>query len=239
MKKRTLIEENESLLPVLSRDLKSYKPLLEKVRVTFEKLDLESFTDANLKEVVITGTRNIEVEFESKMKAQLKKAGVTSTVIQENMMNGSRGIFQAFKDAVGSLKNYIPKRMWNEINYILPLDKITYENELFFISGEDQENILEDKGRIYLDTESEHRLYEKLNQFIKSFEALRADLEVANFPIKEIGSIAHHFLTLKNEKYSVTPNMIKGALERHEKRKEFEQKRMERYEKRLELTTNN
>ncbi len=235
MKKRTLIEENESLLPILSRDLKSYKPLLEKVRVTFEKLDLESFTDATLKEIAITGTQNIEEKFEAKMKAQLKKAGITSTVIQENMMNGSRDIFQAFKDAAGSINNFRPKRTWNEISYTLPLDKITYKNELFLISEDDQENILEEKGRIYLETEAEYRLYENLNQFIKAFDTLRTDLEAANFPIKEVGSVEHHFLATKDNEYQIRPGMIRSALEHYERTQKRQKENEERNERRNEI----
>lgn len=69
---RILIHENKNLLSEIKTDLKQYLPLLEKVKKSYEGLQLGNFTNDILKEIVNNGTRQIENYLMNPLKIKLR-----------------------------------------------------------------------------------------------------------------------------------------------------------------------
>ena len=79
---KQLLHENSNLLNEISFDLKQYLPLLEQVKITYENLQLEKFSDEILKEIVNTGTGQIEKLFNDSLNNQIEKSGISNTILK-------------------------------------------------------------------------------------------------------------------------------------------------------------
>lgn len=183
-KERILIKEDRDLLKTICRDFSEYVPLLNKVKESYENLELGDFTQDIYKEIIDFGANKSLQKFNSSMINQFDKANITSTIIRSSMMSDTLNIRESFKISVQELKSFKPfniSKMIGQRYDFLKLHQITYENGRFFISDENEENILEQSCRTYLTTERDHLLFEKVKTFSNSYKELKKFLLQNNY----------------------------------------------------------
>jgi hypothetical protein len=222
--KRVLLHENSSLLHEISSDLNQFMPLLKEVQNSYESLELGDFTDDILKEVVSTGTKAIELKFTENLKRQIEKLEVTSSVLKENLLSGSKPLFSDFANKVLLLKRFKPETFSRTKH--LKLNFISFQNNTFYLSSENKEQILENECRVYLDNEKEAELYENLKQLIEAYNKVNENLEELNFSFsfnqgKGLKAIENVFLEFNKNSFSIVPHSIKFATNYNENRVKF------------------
>lgn len=212
---KQLLHENSDLLNEISFDLKQYLPLLEQVKITYENLQLEKFSDEILKEIVNTGTGQIEKLFNDSLNNQIEKSGISNTILKNNILKDSEQLYFSFLDKTRELKKFKPET-YSRKNY-LKLKFISYVNGSFILTNENKEQILESECRVYLENEKDLKLYENLKKFIESYNELSDNLKELEFRFsyemgKGLTGVANNFLiTNESHEYSINPGAIKFA----------------------------
>lgn len=212
--KRVLIHEDKNLLDEISSDLKQYQPLLEEVRVNYLALELGNFTNDILKEITQSGIKRIEDNFIENLDKQIDKLEVTNSVLRENLLNGSKPMFQSFSNSVAELKRFKPDTFSRTTP--LRLKFISFKDDEFHLSESDKKEILEVDCRIYLENEKELELHKDLVNFIEAYENVSDNLKglefLSNYRTgEEMSAIRNTFLSFSGGKYSIKPGSIKFA----------------------------
>ena len=215
-KERILLTQDNSLFNEICRDLEQFKPLLNDLKLGFELLEIGSFTNTILKEIVFSGTKGIENKFNEKIDFDFEKLGIKNTLIKENILKGSETILNKFLLCVDETKKFTPATFSREKR--LELKFISFGNGGFTMTNEDKENLLESKCRIYIETNDEHALYEALTKFLNAFNEFDKNLVelglVPNHNANRFGAVAEIFLIPENGKYKVKPESIRWAINR-------------------------
>ncbi|MDD2819715.1 MAG: hypothetical protein PHW29_00480 [Flavobacterium sp.] len=215
-KDRILISQDNSLLNEICSDLRHFKPLLENLKTIYESLEIGDFTPQIYGEIVYSGTGGISERFKASVESDIKKMGVSKSIIKENITSGAETLLNQFVVYVNELKRFRPDTFSRQKN--LNLKCISFNEKGFVITTDDKEDILEAQCRIYIETDAEHELYEALLKFIESFDEFDkniTDLGIINNNIaNRLGSIAEIFLIPKDGKYKVKPESIRWAINR-------------------------
>ena len=230
---RILLEQNDQAYQSMIGELSGYRSSLEDLKVAYEKLQIGDFSEVILKEVISSGSHDIELRFEQEISSQIKRMGITNDVIKDNLTRGNKELFEEFKDASKKVQGLFPHPNGEYPPFHLPLDCISFSDGEFFISPEDQEKLMEKYFRIYLETEEEHRIYNKLKTFLESYTAIEEELKKVKFPFYrqeggQITGLSTHFLRYKEGKFEIKPGMIRVAIEYHEKQEKFQKEHQDR-----------
>lgn len=183
-KERILIKEDRELLNKICRDLPEYITLLNKVKESYEKLELGEFSQKVFNDILSKGPEKTLDKFHSNLIVQFNNAKITSSILRSNMIAETNPIQNEFRNAVTDLKSFKP---YNIKNYIgnrydyIKLHQITYENGRFFISDENEENILEQSCRTYLESDRDKELFEKTKAFANTYKELKSFLLKNNY----------------------------------------------------------
>lgn len=221
---RILLQEDKGLLAEISGDLTQFMPLLEKVKVNYEALELEDFTNDLFKEITLEGVGRIENDFTENLEKQIDKLEVTNSILRENLSNGCKPIFQKFANSVIKLRRFKPDTYSRLVP--LKLKFISYKNNEFFLSEKDKEDILENDCRIYLEDERELKLYKNLENFIGAYKNVKENLKELNFKNdfregEEIAAIRNIFLTHNGGELTIKAGAIKYASKYNENRLKY------------------
>lgn len=214
--KRILIHTDDKLFADIKRDINRFIPRLEKMKTTYEALEMGTFTSDVMTKLKNNGSNSIETEFYQLIKKQLDAAGITLKLIRQNMINGSENTIVEFKNAFREVQTFEPPQYGINQRPVLNFRQISYNNKtkVFEIDAETQGNILETYCRIYLDNENEKNIYDSLQNFVKAQYDVKNSLAVAGYKFKnegyEIQEIAKTFLT-QSPTVSVKPDSIKYA----------------------------
>ena len=215
-KDRILLSQNDSLLNDICSDFKHFKPLLENLKTIYESLEIGAFTSQIYGEIVYSGTAEISKRFKASIESDIKKMGITKSIIKDNVKEGSETLLNQFITYVNELKKFRPNTYSREKQ--LSLKHISFNEKDFVITPEDKENILESQCRIYLETDDEHTIYEDLTKFIAAFEAVEKYITSTGIFINPMASkmsyIETHFLNRNGEKLEIKPDMIKWIVSR-------------------------
>ena len=215
-KERILLSQDNSLLNEICSDLKQFKPLLENLKIIYESLEIGDFTPQIYKEIVYSGTAGISERFESSIESDIKKMGVTKSIIKDNIKEGSETLLNQFVALVNELKRFRPQTFSREKR--LNLKYISFSDKGFVVTSEDKENILEFECRIYIETDAEHKIYEALTKFMDAFNEFDKNIIelglVPNLNANRLGVVAEIFLVPENGKYKVKPESIRWAINR-------------------------
>lgn len=215
-KERILIAQDNSLLSEICSDLTHFKPLLQNLKTVYESLEIGPFTSLVYNEIVYSGTIDIAQRFKASIELDIKKMGVSNSIIKDNITSGSETRLNHFFSYVSELKKFKPDTYSRERR--LNLKYISFNEKGFVITSEDKENILEKECRIYIETDSEHTLYQDLMTFLDAFhnfDAKLLELGITNSPFaNRLGAIAEIFLLPKDGKYEINPKSVKWALNR-------------------------
>lgn len=212
---RILIQENKNLLFEISSDLKQYLPHLDKVKKSYENLQLGNFSNEILKEIIKSGTAKIEKLFNESLNDQIEKAGISNTIVKSNLLKGSEQLYFSFLENTRELKRFKPET-YSRRNF-LKLNVISYLNGSFTLTDENKEQILENECRTYLENEKDFELYENLKKFIEAFNTVNENLKELEYRFsyekgKGVTAIENTFLmTNENDEYSINPGSIKFA----------------------------
>lgn len=222
--KRILLQENASLLREISSDLNQYVPLLKEVKSSFELLELSPWSNDILKEIVLTGANGIEKRFTEHLANQIEKTQLTSSILKENILSGSKSLFQDFAQKVSLLKKFKPDT-YSRQKY-LKLNFISYENNIFYLSDENKEQILENECRVYLENKSELELYNDLTNLIEAYNKVTNNLNKLKFKFnfnhgRGMQGIENVFLKYNDNSFEVFPDSIKFAVNHYENRLRF------------------
>ncbi len=215
-KDRILISQDNSLLNEICSDLRHFKPLLENLKTIYESLEIGDFTPQIYGEIVYSGTGGISERFKASIESDIKKMGVSKSIIKENITSGAETLLNQFVVYVNELKRFRPDNFSRQKN--LNLKCISFNEKGFVITSDDKEDILEAQCRIYIETDAEHELYGALLKFIESFDEFDkniTDLGIINNNIaNRLGAVAEMFLMPENGKYKVKPESIRWAINR-------------------------
>lgn len=223
--KKVLIYENSDLLGEIITDLSQFKPLLENVKATFEKLELGNFTNETLKEITEININGIEKIFFQKQEDDCTKMGVANHLIKQNVLKGANELFNEFLIASNNLRKFRPIT-YSRLKALRP-HQISFENNIFYVSSEDKEQILENDCRIYIQTEKEFELYNNINALIEAYNKVNSNLNELQFTYnfsqgKGLTAIQNVFLQFKNENsFEVAPGSISFAINQNENRLKF------------------
>ena len=216
MKKQLIHEDNKLLTQILS-DLKTYTPLLGKMKTSYEVLELGTFNSEVMSEIINHGLKNIEIDFYENIGSQLDNTGITSKAIRESLINSSKAQFTAFKESYSQAFNYTPPQYGLNTRPTLEFNNISFCNDTntFIVNDQMRNEIKENHCRIYLETKEEIALYNALENFVNAQAGVKEILAAANFSFSrqgyEIQEIANVFLT-SNDGIEVNPKAIKPAL---------------------------
>ena len=212
---RILIQENKNLLFEISSDLKQYLPHLDQVKKSYENLQLGNFSNEILKEIIKSGTAQIEKSFTESLNDQIEKAGISNTILKSNILKDSEQLYFSFLENTRELKRFKPET-YSRRNF-LKLNVISYLNGSFTLTDENKEQILENECRTYLENEKDFELYENLKKFIEAFNTVNENLKELEYRFsyekgKGVTAIGNTFLmTNENDEYSINPGSIKFA----------------------------
>lgn len=179
---KELLSENKELLSEILTDLKQFKPHLEEVKRTYEKLELGNFTNDVLKVITTKNINEIDKQYFEKCESDFSILNVSNALIKDNLMKGSHELFNEFLTASNNLRKFRPET-YSRSAQLKPA-QISFENETFFCSELDQENILEVHCRIYIETDKEKKLLESLTNLKQAFDVIFTDLESMNFDFR-------------------------------------------------------
>jgi hypothetical protein len=217
-KERILISQDNSLLNDICSDLRHFKPLLENLKTIYESLEIGPFTSQIYGEIVYSGTGEISKRFRASIEADIKKMGVSKSIIKENITSGAETLLNQFVVYVNELKRFRPDTFSRE--HKLNLKCISFNEKGFVITSDDKEDILESQCRIYIETDAEHELYEALLKFIEAFDEFDkkiVEIGIISSPItNKLGAVAEMFLMSENGKYKVKPESIRWAVNHFE-----------------------
>jgi len=234
-KERILLSQNESLLKDICSDLQHFKPLLENLKTIYESLEIGAFTSQIYGEIVYSGTAEISKRFKASIESDIKKMGVSKSIIKDNIIAGSETLLNQFITYVNELKKFRPDTYSREKR--LNLKYISFNEKGFVITSEDKEDILESECRVYIETDAEHELYEALLKFTNAFHEFDGKVVelglVTNANANKLGSIAEIFLVPENGKYKIKPESIRWAVNR----KSFLKKNMDLHSERTNKET--
>ncbi len=222
--KRVLLKEDKNLLIEICGDLNQYLPLLNKVKKNYDNLEMGAFSNEIFKEIVLKGIVGIEDNFTKYLENQIKKMDVTNSVLIQNLLNGCKPLFQKLADSVNELKKFKPETYSRHTG--LKLKYISFNDEVFCLSINDKEEILEDNCRIYLENEEEKELYDNLTALTEAYDKVTENLNNLNYGSnfnagKGLAAIANSFLELNDNKYSIIPGSIKFATNYNENRLKY------------------
>lgn len=223
--KKVLLHEDRNLMSEISSDLNKYLPLLKEVKKSYENLELGDFTNEIFKELVLHGTKGISQKFNKHLEKQIEKLEVTSSILIENLLTGTKPLITEFENKVFLLKKFKPDT-YSRSSY-LKLDFISYQNNCFYLSDEDKEQILEHDCRVYLESEKEAELYENLKQLIEAYKKINDNLNELEFRFAfnhGIGpsAVQRVFLQVNENDISINPYSIKYAINYNENRLKFD-----------------
>lgn len=212
--KRILIHENKDLMFEICKDLKQYLPQLEQVKKTYENLQLGNFNDDILKQIVRSGTGQIEKQFNESLNDQVEKAGISNIILKDNILKGSENLIFEFLEKIRELKRFKPET-FSRKNY-LKLNVISFQNGTFYLSDENKEQILENECRIYIENEKEQEFFDNLKNFIEAYNKVNENLNELEFKFSYnqgtgVTAIANTFLWLDEKQYSIRPETLKFA----------------------------
>lgn len=209
--KRTLIHEDKDKLNAMLKDLNEMRPILNKVESTYNDLELGNLDNDIFQEILAKGTARIKREYISKEEDQIKKAGITSTRLQKNMMNDADEVFEKFNTQVKSLKAFTATRYGMNNTPHLPKSYITsFKNGGFGVLKEQREEILEEYCRTYLEGPEEHEAYQKFQDFISAFKSFKDHLDKLDFRWNgSLASIENQFLTYENGEPKLKPSITR------------------------------
>jgi hypothetical protein len=214
-KERILIAQDNSLLNDICSDLRQFKPLLEGLKTIYESLEIGDFSPQIYGEIVYSGTSEISKRFRASIESDIKKMGVSKSIIKENITSGAETLLNQFEVYVNELKKFRPETFSRQQK--LNLKCISYNEKGFVITSDDKEDILE-SCRIYIETDVEHELYEALLKFIDAFDEFDKKIVemgiVTNPMANKLGAVAELFLIPENGKYKVKPESISWAINR-------------------------
>lgn len=221
MEKRILIEENVENFKEICKDLKQFMPALNKLKSSFEALEIGAFTNDDFKKIVLLGpTKYIEIYIKS-LNVQLDKLGITNSIMRQNTIKDHESLIETFQKSVSEAKGFYPE-IYSANRPKLTIKYISYENGLFVISKEDKEMILEDFCRTYLENEEEIKFYEIVENLKESFNKYLDVYNTLGIPnSNSFLTITNIFKVDENRKFVIIPGNVKSVFCFKRRREEY------------------
>lgn len=151
---RVLVSEDKDLLNQILKDLKQFLPHLNELKKDFENLEIGEFNEEVFNTLKQKGTLFFEDKFTLKLNKELDKIGAQSMFLRNNMSSNSSVLIEKFKNSYKKVKNFVPETYAGVKRQTLRLEFISYKFT-FFIDEPEQDYILENYCRQYLETETE------------------------------------------------------------------------------------
>lgn len=226
--KRILIKEDRGLLNDIVQDLHRFKPTLSALTGAFEDLYMGvDFSDKIFKDLISNGLSNISISYKANLEKELDKTGVLNPILRKTVLSASEPVFNKFETAYTNLVNYTQPN--NTISRItLTLENISFTDGKFVVTEAEQEILLENHCRVYLETEKEKAFYatittlkDAFNGYFKAFQEYELDHKVQGFYGIET------FLEFNEMDVSIKPESINYGVTISEKEKMKHTERMQ------------
>jgi len=210
-----MFREDTALLANIVSDLAEFKPALVELKEAFEALKIGDFTNEIFKEIIKKGPAGVVDTFEKNLESQLDKMNVTIETLRVSFKTDQRCLTDRFVQAYNKLKAYKLKvRAYASRRYFLGLQDISFIDNAFVVSDADKEAILERCCRVYIETEAEHELLAKMEDYLKAYRKLKGTILkgkfAANFQMSELSRCF-----IENESgVEISKSVFIGMLER-------------------------
>ena len=180
--KRVLIKQDENLLNEMVSDLRGFRPALTALKNAYSELQMGPFNKEAFSDIVKNGFSNVYAKYTTNLESELDKTGVKNPILRKTVLSASEPVFDKFRKAYSDLMDYSPVPSRFNTRPMLQLSQISFNSEVFEVSAEDQEVILEQHCRVYLESEAEKafhstltNLRDALNAYLKDFEDYELD----------------------------------------------------------------
>lgn len=222
MSKRKLIFEDETYPAHLRKNLKAFEPHLNKIKEAFDSLEYEPFSNEILTELITQGVGDLQERCKEKSLQELSKAGITNSVIKNQVVEGITEKVNNLQNALREYRNFFPPRGVYETRRDLRHEDVSFLNGEFTISEADLDKLMEGSGRVYLETEQEHELYGCLNDLLNSFEKVQDILRDAKYtPRTSMSLLEKDLLKRSEEGYRINPAAVKWVLTHYNRMQTF------------------
>ena len=177
--KRILIHEDRELLTNKMDDLRKYASAFNEVKKAYEGLELGDLNNEIYKDLVTgpAGIANIRESFFSELDQTLKGAGLNKEGLRKVHIDQANVEFGKLERAIQELKSIHPDPNAHRRFEALKVENTSYIDGVFQVSAMDQEDILEDDCRVYLESESEIKLHAHLKNVRDSINDLGTFLQ--------------------------------------------------------------
>lgn len=179
---KILLQENEALAAEICKDLKEFLPVLNELKQSFEKLELEPFSDSVFKELVKSGPTMFVNRYVTNLNTELDRLQITSALMRGNAMASHSEQTEGLKEAVRKAKVFKPTLFVSSDRppkALLSIDLITYSDaaDRFYVSDDSIELIMERHCRIYAQTEQQVKFLGIVLGLKKAFDEYRSFLD--------------------------------------------------------------
>jgi hypothetical protein len=209
MENRILIKEDNNLFKKIAVQLKHFIPFLNELKSSFESLEIGNLKNEDYKKIILLGhTYHIDLlkEIINKRLVSLK---ITDLETKEKALNQYEKQIERFKKSIDSLRAFYSDFNTKDTPK-LPLQFISHQNQLFLISKQDKEMILNTYCRVYFDKEEEIKLFNKANVLKENINEYLEILDSAGFNVfNKFLSLGHILQVNDNDRIEVNPDGIK------------------------------
>ncbi|SFG23936.1 hypothetical protein SAMN04488033_1454 [Salegentibacter agarivorans] len=232
--KRTLLKEDLTIWKQMTKDLVKLRPSLQKMKNAYLDLELGEFSNEIFHDATSNRTAVIRKKYITGIEKELSATGIKSSVVIQPVLNNAENQFNEFLKSIEAVKNFEFPRGYDKHLPKLKLKHITYyDYDAFEIAQEDQEEILEEHCRLYLEGDQEHETHRKVKNFLEVFEDLTDHFDKIGYQYasalsdrnKGLSTIASSFFDFQGEKITIKPNSIRWAVSGQKQQIEERKKR--------------
>lgn len=157
--KKQLLSQDDILLESLVAEIREFKPLLAKVKSTYEGLQIGDFNGGIFDLIRAGGAKQILDQYFKILNDNVERMQISHPTMRQVALAGTQGPAIAFNEACNALLNFTPGFYSSRVEHIDCSD-ISFVDGQFMIDEQAKENIAERFCRIYLESGTMSDLYQ-------------------------------------------------------------------------------
>ena len=247
-KERILLSQDNDLKSRILSDLPKFKKTFEPVKDAFAQLQIGSLTNDIFSTIIEGKAESLRAGYFQSIEDQLKKDGVTNSVLKKIAMEGTAELFNAFLIAAKGFINTdltpSPYGIGKDRVEFLELSDLSYSIKDGLSISEFQEEVITEKHcRLYAETEMELEIYHAAKQLAPALQNFLTVLKNTGIPFYEFefgdgrkgfssNSYIENFFTCdKNMEVNIIPGVIPWPARYKAEAEKARERELARYQK--------
>lgn len=174
-----LIYEDKTLLNNFINRGQLLFPLVKNLKTAYEELEMPGVFNNDVYKKLISEPWEIEKAYNLYLEEEISASGLRNTILRAAILVNT-------KDALNRLKSVLGELVEKSKGYLLsdsdfPLKAIVIDDGEPVLTKESQELILESQCRVYLNTDEEKAVYDKLQNLKSSYNELIESFDTVGF----------------------------------------------------------